>query len=146
MAERDRHQQTFIENVLMLLEEKFPWLGKENDDQVSGADTVDELADMHRSLVNQSTSGSHNSQDITTPRGCTRRNRPMASLKAEALLREFNYNGTRIPDPAPQMTVEQVRDLMTPTYPEIATATLTGPEDTGTALRYTFSRAIGSKG
>ena len=34
----------------------------------------------------------------------------------------------------------------TPTYPEIATATLTGPEDTGTVLRYTFSRAIGSKG
>jgi PRTRC genetic system protein C len=34
----------------------------------------------------------------------------------------------------------------TPTYPEIATATLTGPEDTGTALRYSFSRAIGSKG
>ena len=34
----------------------------------------------------------------------------------------------------------------TPTYPEIATAILTGPEDTGTALRYTFSRAIGSKG
>jgi PRTRC genetic system protein C len=68
----------------------------------------------------------------------------MASLKAEALLREFHYNGVRIPDPAPQMTVEQVRDLLTPTYPEIAT--LTGPEDTGTALRYTFSRAIGSKG
>jgi PRTRC genetic system protein C len=70
----------------------------------------------------------------------------MASLKAEALLREFNYNGIRIPDPAPQMTVEQVRDLLTPTYPEIATATLAGPEDTGTALCYTFSRAIGSKG
>ena len=34
----------------------------------------------------------------------------------------------------------------TPTYPEIATATLTGPEDTGTTLRFTFSRAIGSKG
>jgi PRTRC genetic system protein C len=44
------------------------------------------------------------------------------------------------------VTVEQVRDLLTPTYPEIATATLTGPEDTGTALRYTFSRAIRSKG
>ena len=70
----------------------------------------------------------------------------MASLKAEVLLREFNYNGIRIPDPAPQMTVDQVRDLLTPTYPEIATATLTGPEDTGTTLRYTFSRAIGSKG
>ena len=70
----------------------------------------------------------------------------MASLKAEVLLREFNYNGVRIPDPAPQMSVEQVRDLLTPTYPEIATATLTGPEDTGTTLSYTFSRAIGSKG
>ena len=34
----------------------------------------------------------------------------------------------------------------TPSYPEIATASLTGPEDTGTVLRYTFSRAIGSKG
>ncbi len=33
-----------------------------------------------------------------------------------------------------------------PSYPEFATATLEGPEDTGTALRYSFSRAIGSKG
>jgi PRTRC genetic system protein C len=70
----------------------------------------------------------------------------MAKLEAQVLLREFNYNGVRIPDPAPQMSVEQVRDLLTPTYPEIATASLTGPEDTGTTLRYTFSRAIGSKG
>ena len=53
MAERDRHQQTFVDKVLMLLEEKFPWLGKENDEPVSGADTVDELADMHRSLIDQ---------------------------------------------------------------------------------------------
>jgi PRTRC genetic system protein C len=70
----------------------------------------------------------------------------MAKLQAQILLREFNYNGVRIPDPAPQMSVEQVRDLLTPQFPEIATATLTGPEDTGTTLRYTFNRAIGSKG
>ena len=70
----------------------------------------------------------------------------MSKLQAQVLLREFNYNGVRIPDPAPQMSVEQVRDLLTPQFPEIATATLTGPEDTGTTLRYTFSRAIGSKG
>ena len=67
----------------------------------------------------------------------------MAKLQAQVLLREFNYNGVRIPDPAPQMSVEQVRDLLTPQFPEIATATLTGPEDTGTTLRYTFNRAIG---
>ena len=70
----------------------------------------------------------------------------MSGLKTEALHREFYYNGVRIPDPGPDMTVEQVRDLLTPNYPDIATATLTGPEDTGSALRYTFSRAIGSKG
>ncbi len=70
----------------------------------------------------------------------------MSSLKVESLHREFFYNGTRIPDPAPSLTVEQVRELLTPSYPEIATATLEGPEDIGDALRYTFSRAIGSKG
>jgi PRTRC genetic system protein C len=70
----------------------------------------------------------------------------MTSLKTEALLREFHYNGVRIPDPGPELTVEQVRDLLTPNYPEIATASVSGPEDTGSVLRYTFSRAIGSKG
>ena len=64
----------------------------------------------------------------------------------KALHREFFYNGTRIPDPAPTLTVEEVRELLTPSFPEIATATLVGPEDTGGTLRYTFSRAIGSKG
>jgi PRTRC genetic system protein C len=44
------------------------------------------------------------------------------------------------------MSVEQVREMLTPSFPEIATASLTGPEDTGTVLSYTFSRAIGSKG
>jgi len=72
---------------------------------------------------------------------------PMATaLKTEALLREFLFNGVRIPDPAPDMTVEEVRNFLAPTYPEIATATLTGPDATGSALRYTFDRAIGSKG
>jgi PRTRC genetic system protein C len=70
----------------------------------------------------------------------------MSSVTVQALHREFFYNGTRIPDPAPSLTVEQVREMLTPTHPELATATLVGPEDTGDALRYTFSRAIGSKG
>ena len=70
----------------------------------------------------------------------------MSSLKTEVLLREFHYNGVRIPDPGPELTVEQVRDLLTPNYPEIATASVSGPEDKGSLLRYTFSRAIGTKG
>lgn len=69
-----------------------------------------------------------------------------SSLKTQVLVREFYYNGVRIPDPASTMTVEEVREFLTPTYPEIATATLTGPDATGSTLRYTFDRAIGSKG
>jgi PRTRC genetic system protein C len=60
--------------------------------------------------------------------------------------REFLYNGTRIPDPDPKLSVEQVREILTPSFPDLATASLIGPEDTGNSLRYTFSRAIGSKG
>ncbi|WP_263356617.1 PRTRC system protein C [Acidicapsa ligni] len=67
-------------------------------------------------------------------------------LKTTVLLREFYYNGVRIPDPGPEMTVDQVRDLLTPRFPEIATASVEGPEDTGNVLRYKFSRAIGEKG
>jgi PRTRC genetic system protein C len=55
----------------------------------------------------------------------------MSNLKAEALVREFLYNGIRIPDPGPDLSVEQVRDLLTPNYPEIATASLSGPEASG---------------
>ena len=36
----------------------------------------------------------------------------MSSLTMKALHREFFYNGTRIPDPAPSLTVEQVRELL----------------------------------
>ena len=56
MTERDRCQQTFVESVLVLLEEKFPWLGKEDDNQVSRAETVDGLVDLHRGLTEQTNS------------------------------------------------------------------------------------------
>ena len=36
----------------------------------------------------------------------------MATLKVVALPREFYFNGTRIPDLAPQMSVEQVREML----------------------------------
>jgi PRTRC genetic system protein C len=64
---------------------------------------------------------------------------PLPESEGAKLRELLNFTGQA------SVSVEQVRDLLTPTYPEIATATLTGPEDTGTTLRYTFSRAIGSK-
>ena len=70
----------------------------------------------------------------------------MSNLSVSALKREFVYGNQVLPDPDPALSVEQVRDALTAAYPEIATAALAGPEATDTAVRYTFSRAIGSKG
>jgi hypothetical protein len=63
MTITDSSSQTFVEKVLALLEERFPWLGKEDDEQVSGADTVDELTDLHRSLTEERTAERRKSQD-----------------------------------------------------------------------------------
>lgn len=70
----------------------------------------------------------------------------MSGLQTETLRREFRYQGQALPDPGPHLSPDQVRELFTPQYPELATAVMTGPEDCGGSLRYTFSRAIGSKG
>jgi len=51
-ADQER-PQTFVDWVLALLEERFPWLGSGQDEPVSGADTVDELADLYKSLIEQ---------------------------------------------------------------------------------------------
>jgi hypothetical protein len=53
MGAEDERPQTFVERVLALLEERFPWLGSGQDEPVGGADTVDELADLNKSLVEQ---------------------------------------------------------------------------------------------
>ena len=53
MGAENEHPSTFIESVLALLEERFPWLGSGQDEPVGGADTVDELADLYKSLIEQ---------------------------------------------------------------------------------------------
>ena len=53
MRAEDERPQTFIEWILALLEERFPWLGSGQDEPVGGADTVDELADLYKSLIEQ---------------------------------------------------------------------------------------------
>jgi hypothetical protein len=51
MGAKNERSQTFVEWVLALLEERFPWLGSGRDEPVGGADTVDELADLYKSLI-----------------------------------------------------------------------------------------------
>jgi len=68
------------------------------------------------------------------------------ALKAEILVREFNYNGLTLPDPGATMAPLQVRDMYAAAYPEITTAEINGPEKKGNKLVYTFTRAVGTKG
>lgn len=53
MGAEDDRPQTFVEWILALLEERFRWLGSRQDEPVGGADTVDELADLYKSLIEQ---------------------------------------------------------------------------------------------
>ena len=53
MGAEDERPQTFVEWVLALIEERFPWLGSRRDEPVGGADTVDELAGLYKSLIEQ---------------------------------------------------------------------------------------------
>jgi PRTRC genetic system protein C len=61
--------------------------------------------------------------------------------------REFSFAGLKLPDPNPQMSVEDARGVLAMQYPETATAAaISGPEPVGDTMTYTFERAIGSKG
>ena len=68
------------------------------------------------------------------------------ALSVSHMARVFCFNGVRLPDPNPAMSVEEVKALYAAQYPELATAIVNGPEAVGDKMRYTFDRAIGSKG
>jgi PRTRC genetic system protein C len=67
-------------------------------------------------------------------------------MQARAMRREFSFQGIKLPDPDSRMNVEDVRGILSMQYPEIATAAISGPEAVGDTMKYTFERAIGSKG
>lgn len=67
-------------------------------------------------------------------------------IKVEPLSRVFVFNGAKLPDPNPSLTVEQVRDVYINTYPELATAAVEGPSPVNGTMQYTFTRAVGAKG
>ncbi len=67
-------------------------------------------------------------------------------VKVKTLERAFVFNGVKLPDPGPDLSVEQVRDMYVATYPELATAGIEGPSPVGGTMQYTFTRSIGPKG
>jgi len=48
MAATDSQPHIFVEMVLVLLEDRFPWLGTDRD--ACGSDIVDQLNDLHCTL------------------------------------------------------------------------------------------------
>ena len=68
------------------------------------------------------------------------------AMTVTPLRRVFSLNGVKLEDPAPGLSIEEVRGILAQAYPEIATATISGPEAVGDTLKYTLERAIGSKG
>lgn len=67
-------------------------------------------------------------------------------MEIQNLTREFNYNGVRLADPSPTLTLAQVRDFYSNVYPEIISADIEGPKNVGANAIYTFRRAVGTKG
>ena len=67
-------------------------------------------------------------------------------IETAQLKRVFKYAAMTLPDPGPQFSAEEVRNLYTNTYPELASAAIDGPEAQDDALVYTFRKAVGTKG
>jgi len=67
-------------------------------------------------------------------------------LQASPLKRYFAFQGLKLPDPDPQLTAEEVRSFYSTQYPDLATASITGPEAVDDKLVFRFERAIGTKG
>jgi PRTRC genetic system protein C len=67
-------------------------------------------------------------------------------MKTTPMRREFSFAGLKLPDPNSTLSLDDVKAILAMQYPEIATAVISGPEPVGDTMRYTFERAIGSKG
>jgi len=67
-------------------------------------------------------------------------------MQVSPLTRVFEFNSLRIPDPDSKLSAEEVRAVLANVYPDIATATLTGPEAVGDKLVYRLQLAVGTKG
>lgn len=68
------------------------------------------------------------------------------AVTTTALKRHFKYNSVKLPDPGSNLSPEQVRDLYSATYPELASASIEGPVTKGNSMEYEFRRAVGTKG
>ncbi|PKO58337.1 MAG: carbamoylphosphate synthase large subunit [Betaproteobacteria bacterium HGW-Betaproteobacteria-18] len=68
------------------------------------------------------------------------------AIKVEKVVRVFVYNSVTLPDPGEKLTPDQVRDIYSASYPELANAVVEGPVTKGNEMTYKFVKAVGTKG
>lgn len=67
-------------------------------------------------------------------------------MQITALVREFVYKGTVLPDPNPAASVAEVQNILSASHPALATAAVDGPEDKDGKQVFTFVTSVGTKG
>jgi PRTRC genetic system protein C len=68
------------------------------------------------------------------------------ALEVINLKRVFVLNGQKLSDPNPDFSVDEVMGFYSVKYPELTTATVSGPEVKGDEAEYQFKSTIGTKG
>lgn len=68
------------------------------------------------------------------------------AITTTGLTREFSYNGVALPCPGSALSLEEVRDIYSASFPEIVSASIEGPETKGNKIVYTFRKGVGTKG
>lgn len=62
------------------------------------------------------------------------------------LKRKFVFNEDNLDDPNPDFTVDEVMGFYSIKYPELTTASVSGPKVEGDNAIYTFKTVVGTKG
>lgn len=68
------------------------------------------------------------------------------TIQINKVQRAFVFNGVSLNDPGPDFSADEVRDIYTAQYPDLATAVVSDPVIEGDTVTYTFVRNVGTKG
>ncbi|MCU6502348.1 PRTRC system protein C [Rugamonas sp. A1-17] len=67
------------------------------------------------------------------------------TLQAHSLKRYFTFNGVSLQDPGPEFSPEEIKEMHSMAYPDLATAVI--ETEIGTdSINYKFVRSVGTKG
>ena len=67
-------------------------------------------------------------------------------MQVAEIKRAFAYNGLKLPDPNPGMSIDQVKAMFAMQFPELNNSVVEGPVTKDSVATYTFTRAVEAKG